>query len=78
MFITTCDKHYYDKDNIKAGKPVHCHVIVNHTVELTEDEKEQARAAAIQKLTNEAYFSMKKKAVSKKEPEQNVQQLSLF
>ncbi len=35
--------HYYDEDDIDVGKPINCQVVVNHTVELTAEEKEQAR-----------------------------------
>lgn len=31
--------HYYDEEDIDIGKPVSCKVVVNHTVELTEEEK---------------------------------------
>ena len=30
--------HYYDEDNIDVGKPISCGVVVNHKVELTEEE----------------------------------------
>lgn len=35
--------HYYDEDNIEVGKPNSCKVVVNHTIELTEEEKAEAR-----------------------------------
>jgi uncharacterized protein YktA (UPF0223 family) len=54
--------HYYDEDSIEAGKPVDCHVAVNHIVELTADEKEQARKDAIQKAHDEAYNRMTQSA----------------
>lgn len=47
--------HYYDEDNIETGKPMNAHVVVNHVVELTAKEKEQARQDAIQKAQDEAY-----------------------
>ncbi len=47
--------HYYDEDNIEVGKPMNAHVVVNHVVELTAEEKEQARQDAIQKAQDEAY-----------------------
>lgn len=50
--------HYYDEDNIEVGKPMNTHVVVNHVVELTEEEKEQARKDAIQKVQDEAYRKM--------------------
>lgn len=40
--------HYYDEDDIEVGKPVSCRVSVNHVVELTEEEKAEARKNAIQ------------------------------
>jgi hypothetical protein len=52
--------HYYDEDSIEAGKSLNCQVVVNHTVELTEEEKQQVRKDAIQRAQNEAYASMKK------------------
>lgn len=39
--------HYYDEDNIEVGKTVNCGVIVNHRVELSEQEKAEAREKAV-------------------------------
>ncbi|PDP67383.1 PcfK-like family protein [Prevotella intermedia] len=39
--------HYYDEDDIEVGKAVNCQVMVNHVVELTEEEKAEARKQAI-------------------------------
>jgi hypothetical protein len=51
--------HFYDEDNIEIGMPrSNAHVVVNHFVELTEEEKEQARQDAIQKAQDEAYRKM--------------------
>ena len=50
--------HYYDEDNIEVGKPINAYVVVNHVVELTAEEKEQARKDAIQKAQDEAYRKM--------------------
>ena len=36
--------HYYDEEDIDIGKPVSCKVVVNHTVELTEEEKSRGTA----------------------------------
>ena len=47
--------HYYDEEDIDIGKPVSCKVVVNHTVELTEEEKAEARRNAIRKAESEAY-----------------------
>lgn len=58
MFITSFDKYNYDEDNIEVGKSMNAHVVVNHVVELTEEEKELARQDAIQKAQDEAYRKM--------------------
>jgi hypothetical protein len=39
--------HYYDEDDIKNVKPVNARVVVNHVVELTEEEKKAAKEAAL-------------------------------
>lgn len=77
MLITSCDNHYYDEDGIQIGTMPQCSVVVNRTVELTQEEQNEARQSAIRQLHEEAYLSMKKKPVrNKKEAEDK--QLSLF
>lgn len=39
IFITSCDKYYYDEANIEVGKPIDCKVVINRHVELTEKKK---------------------------------------
>ncbi|AEE13481.1 PcfK-like family protein [Porphyromonas asaccharolytica] len=39
--------HYYDEDDIEVDKVSGCNVVVNHVVELSEEEKKQARQEAI-------------------------------
>ena len=51
--------HYYDEDNINIGNPIACQVVVNHTVQLTDEEKEQARKDAVKRAQEEAYNRMK-------------------
>jgi len=51
--------HYYDEDTVEVGTNFNCQVVVNHTVELTEEEKQQARQEAIERVQNEAYLRMK-------------------
>jgi F0F1-type ATP synthase membrane subunit b/b' len=61
--------HYYDEDNIEVGNPINTHVVVNHVVELTEEEKEQARQDAIRKVQDDMYNKLTqpaKKATTKK------------
>ena len=40
--------HYYDEDDLEVGSPVACHMVVNHTIVLTEEEKAEAHKQAIQ------------------------------
>ena len=47
VIIISFDNHYYDEDDIEVGKAVSCQVAVNHIVELTEEEKAEARQEAI-------------------------------
>lgn len=70
--------HYYDEDSIEVGKPINAQVVVNHTVELTPEEKEEARRQAIEKAQREAYQKMtQRKLAAKKESSNNVQ-MTLF
>lgn len=69
--------HYYDEDNIEVGKSLKCKVVVNHTIELTEAEKAEARQKAMQQAQDEAY---KKLTQGRSKPKQTdaANQQSLF
>ena len=69
--------HYYDEDNIEIGKAMDSRVVVNHVVQLTEEEKAEARQEAIRKLQNEAYNKMKQPVKKAKKVQLNPQP-SLF
>ena len=70
--------HYYDGENIKIEKvSAGCFVSSSHKVELSEEEKNAAREAAIKRLAEEQYRLLKKKP-AKKKADANVQQMSLF
>jgi hypothetical protein len=69
--------HYYTEDSINPGNPVNCNVAVNHVVELTGEEKEQARKDAIQRVQDEAYNRLKQPQKKSNKPTVN-NQLSLF
>lgn len=74
--------HYYDEDDLKAGPKVRCNIVSPYTVELTEEEKRQAKQEAIDRLINQEAERMKAKAAPKKtEPKQKPEvqpTLSLF
>lgn len=70
--------HYYDEENVEAGKPVNCNVVVNRVPELTEEEKKQAKQEAINQAIAEERQRITKKAVKKAEQPKEVIQQSLF
>lgn len=69
--------HYYDEDDIDIGKPLKCNVVVNHTIVLTEEEKAEAHAKAMQRATDEAYRKITQGKNKTKKPE-TATQSSLF
>jgi hypothetical protein len=49
---------YYCTDKIEVGKPINARIAVNHVVQLTSEEKEEARQEAMQRVQDEAYKKM--------------------
>lgn len=72
--------HYFEESEIEVGNPINCQVVVNHTVELTAEEKEQARQDAIERLRQEEMAKMRKPSQSKPTTEKKTHdvQPSLF
>ena len=76
--------HYYDEDDIKNVKPANARVVVNHTIELTEEDKRKAKEAALKeyeaKEIKKIEEARKKKLEKKAEKiaKENVLQTSLF
>jgi len=52
--------HYYDEDDIKNIKPISGKVVVNHTVELTEEDKALAKKQAMDLVIEESKAEAKK------------------
>jgi hypothetical protein len=70
--------HYYDEENIETGKHLDCRVVVNHTVELTGEEKRQAHEMAMQRVQDEAYARMKQSSRKPQVKQGAGNQLELF
>ena len=74
--------HYYDEESVDTGKEISCRVAVNHTVELTEEEKKEARQKAIDQyqddIRKKELERKQKKQEKKAEEVSEVEQLSLF
>lgn len=60
--------HFFDEDDIEIGNSIACNVIVNHTVELTEEEKAQARQEALKEYQAEQMRKMQKRTNKPKIP----------
>lgn len=69
--------HYYDEENLTDIKASNVKVVVNHIVELTEEEKEKARKLALDKAVEEAKANLSKKKTAPKKAE-DISQASLF
>lgn len=75
--------HYYDEDNIKVGKmPANVKASVSSStskpIELTEEDKQAARQAALRRLEEEQHALLRKKPTKAKKEVTEVQQMSLF
>lgn len=71
--------HYYDEPDIEVGKPTDCRVVVNHVVELTEDEKREARRKAVEQYQQSELQKLQNRHKAKTSAQTtNVQQASLF
>lgn len=71
--------HYYDENEIEVGNPIKCHVAVNHVVELTEEEKAEARRNALRRYQEEELRKLQSRNKPKTAPKQEqTAQLSLF
>lgn len=70
--------HYYDEDNINVGAPMTCNVVVNHKVELSPEEIQQAKTAALNKVIEKESERLSKKSNPKKSSIDQSSQQSLF
>ena len=73
--------HYYEENEIEVGKPMNCQVVVNHVVELTAEEKAEARQNAVRKYQEEELRKLQnrhKPRTANKASAQEVQQPNLF
>lgn len=78
VVITTRDKHYYDENEIEVGKPIQCQVAVNHIVELTAEEKAEARQQAVRRYQDEELRKLQNRTKPTKAKTETQVQPSLF
>lgn len=71
--------HCIDEPDLEIGKPINCNVIVNHHVELTEEEKSEQKAMALKRFQDEEFKKLEQRNKPKATPQIEKQpQLSLF
>lgn len=76
--------HYYDEDDLGEISDVKCNVVVNHHVELTQEDKDAAKAEAVEQYKRDVIADIKRKEQERKQKsreaqkEQEQTQLSLF
>ena len=70
--------HYWDEDNLDAGKKINCKVVVNHTVELTEKEKQELKEKARNDFYAEQLAKQRESLKPKKKAKTKVAEPSLF
>ena len=74
-------EHYYDENEIEVGKPMNCQAVVNHVVELTAEEKAEARQDAVRRYQEEELRKLQnrhKPRTATKATAQEVPQPNLF
>ena len=70
--------HYYEENEIEVDKPMKCQVVVNHTVELTEEEKAEARKRATEQYQQAELRKMQERNKKPTAKQQTNVQPSLF
>lgn len=81
MEVYSMAVHAIDEPNLEIGKPMNCNVVVNHHIELTEEEKAEQRAIALKRYQEEEMRKLQQRnsrpKAAKPQP-QPIQELSLF
>lgn len=72
--------HAAEEPDLEVGKPIECEIVVNHHIDLTEEEKAEQKAMALKRYQDEEYRKLQSrnsKPKAKPQP-QNVECQSLF
>lgn len=70
-------KHYWDED-VEDAPHKDCRVVVNHTIELTEEEKRKAKDEAVRQLVEQEKKRMQERPKKQSKPQAETAQPSLF
>lgn len=66
--------HYYDEDDIRDVKPQRMKVVVNHVIELSEEEKAQAREKAKSDFEQEQLARLREQEQKREERERKARE----
>lgn len=81
MEVYSMAVHAIDEPHLEIGKPMDCNVVVNHHIELTEEEKAEQRAIALKRYQEEEMRKLQQRNSRPKAAKQHpkpIQELSLF
>lgn len=81
MEVYSMAVHAIDEPHLEIGKPMDCNVVVNHHIELTEEEKAEQRAIAFKRYQEEEMRKLQQRNSRPKAAKQQpkpIQELSLF
>ncbi len=71
--------HVIDEPDVEIGKVTNCQVVINHQIQLTEEEKEQARQQALAQYQANELAKLNAKPTPKKKAEPKAEETpSLF
>ena len=73
--------HFAEEENVEIGKPISCGVVVNHHIDLTEEEKAEQHAVALKRFQDEEYRKLQARNAKPKAVKPQTQpqaELSLF
>ena len=65
-------RHYYEEENLEFNSNVSCNVVVNKKVELTEEEKNKAREAALNEYKKQIIKEEQEKAEKEAKKQQKL------
>ena len=81
MEVYSMAVHAIDEPHLEIGKPMDCNVVVNHHIELTEEERAEQRAIALKRYQEEEMRKLQqcnsRPKAAKPQPKP-IQELSLF
>lgn len=70
--------HYYDEDDVKPGEKVNAQVVVNHSLELSQEDIEKAKKQALKNVVSEEEQKIRQKPKKVKALPKTIDSPSLF